>query len=301
MTPVEALIKELGIQYHVIDDEAFASCPYHSPDRHPSWSVNLKSGVHYCFSCGASGNLSSLVAYIRGIAYTEATIYVNEKVGPARIYSWREDYDNISFSPMALKVSPVDMALFTDPPQEMLESKNITLDAARQYNIKWNPEHQTWICPYHDPYTNELWGWQEKNARIFRNYPASTRKSRTLFGLPNFINGSTAILVESPLDCAVIASAGIAGGVSTFGIPKGSYQLSLIQQRTDRIVLAFDNDTAGSRATRDAAGLAAEMFPHLAIYNYGTSDAKDPGEQAYDEIQFGIDHAWSYLEWRMID
>lgn len=297
MTPIESVLTELGITYRVIDDEAFAACPFHSPDMHPSWSCNIKSGVHYCFSCGARGSLSSLVSYMRGTTYSEATIYVNQQVGSSRIYAWREDFDEVSFSPMALKVTQSDLALFTDPPQEALDSKNITPESARLYNIRWNPEHKTWIFPFYDPYSNELWGWQEKNARIFRNYPAGTKKSRTLFGISNLADDSTAVVVESPIDCAVLSSAGVSCGVSTFGVPGGSHQLTLVQRRCNRIVLAFDNDTAGSRANREFAPVAAQLFDDVKIYNYGSSKAKDPGEQTYEEIRWSIDNALDYLDY----
>lgn len=295
---IESFLTELGIQYRLVDDEAFAACPFHSPDAHPSWSVNISSGIHYCFSCGARGNLASLVSYIRGIAYPEAAIYVNQKVGAARIYKWREDYDNVSFSPMSVKIAPADLALFTPPPEDKLQAKKITAEAAAKYNVLWNPAHESWIFPFNDPFSGELWGYQEKNARIFRNYPAGTRKSRTLFGIRNAFNGSPAILVESPVDAVRIDSAGIRGGISSFGIPSGSYQLTIVQYFTDEIVLALDNDTAGIRATRELLPTATRLFRTVRIYNYGESASKDPGEQSDDEVRFGIVGAISALEWR---
>lgn len=32
-----------------------ARCPFHRPDKNPSFSVNMNSGGFYCFSCGAKG------------------------------------------------------------------------------------------------------------------------------------------------------------------------------------------------------------------------------------------------------
>lgn len=34
--------------------QATALCPFHN-DRHPSFSINLKSGAFICFACGMSG------------------------------------------------------------------------------------------------------------------------------------------------------------------------------------------------------------------------------------------------------
>jgi DNA primase len=303
---IEDILTELGIQYRIIEDEAFAKCPFHFPDNHPSWSVNLNNGLHNCFSCGARGNLAYLLNRLSGLSYADAVIRVNEAVGHARMNKWREDYHSVGFSPMSLKVTEADMALFTDPPEESLESKNVTLEAANNYGIRWNPENESWIFPYKDPYSYELWGWQEKNARMFRNFPAGTRKSRTLFGYDLLYPKpfeQTAILVESPIDCAVMYSAGLWGMVSSFGIPN-SFQLELIQRKCSKLILALDNDTPGKDAMRNLIPAAITMFDNVKVFSYeyalrdhGTSSAKDPGEASYDEINLGISRAIPALQW----
>jgi hypothetical protein len=293
---VENLLTQLGIRYRVIENEAVAKCPFHYPDRNPSWSCNLKSGLHHCFSCGAKGNLAYLVSSVAHVPYTEAVIKVNETIGFARMDKWREDYETVSFSPMSLKVTEADMALFTDPPQESLDSKNITIEAANYYGIRWNPEHSTWICPYRDPYSSELWGWQEKNAHVFRNYPAGVKRGKTLFGIDR-LRRSGGILVESPIDCAVLYCAGYENSVSSLGMPS-LYQLSLIRnKRVSSLLLALDNDKAGISGTRDLIYEAVKMFKTVRVYNYGNSTAKDPGEQNEEDIIFGISCAVPALQW----
>lgn len=37
------------------------TCPFHSPDAHPSCHVNVEKNVFLCRSCGASGGVLSLV------------------------------------------------------------------------------------------------------------------------------------------------------------------------------------------------------------------------------------------------
>jgi len=292
---VETLLQQIGIRYRLAGDEAVAKCPYHN-DGHPSWSVNINSGIFYCFACGAKGNLAKLIHDFLSISYEEAAIKANETVGFAKMDKWRENYDNVSFSPMAMKVSEMDMALFTDPPQDALKSKNITITDARQYEIMWNPVNETWVCPYRDPYSYELWGWQEKNHRIFRNFPPGTRRGRTLFGIQPVHNRTA--LVESPIDCAVIhhGSAGFIGAVASFGRPS-LYQLQLLNERCDDLILALDNDSPGKAATKDLIYEAVRMFKTVKVYNYGMSQGKDPGEQLYDAVDYGLRHAIPALTW----
>lgn len=56
---------KLGIAYRQQGDELHALCPAHV-DRKPSWSINLHTGQHHCFSCGWGGGVSMLVAKVIG-------------------------------------------------------------------------------------------------------------------------------------------------------------------------------------------------------------------------------------------
>lgn len=287
---VESLLGELGIEYTVTEDEAWARCPFHSPDTHPSWSVHIKSGVHNCFSCSAKGNLAHLVSSVRKLPYTEAVIYVNETVGWAKSQKWREDYETKNYALPEYKISEADLAVFVSPPDVALESRKLTAESADRFGVKWNDSRNSWIFPIREPWSHKLWGWQEKNERIFRNYPAGTRKSKTLFGLPAFRDGSPVILVESPADAVYLDACGFGGGLSSWGVQVSSFQLSVIQSLTEHLILALDNDKPGISET---ARLAGEFTGcnHVSVFNYGMSTAKDPGEMTSDEVKQGIENA----------
>lgn len=57
------LESELGPVTSASNGEGLIHCRHHSPDNHPSCSVNLKKQVFHCFSCGASGTLRELAEY----------------------------------------------------------------------------------------------------------------------------------------------------------------------------------------------------------------------------------------------
>jgi hypothetical protein len=50
---IEFYSKELT-QFHPRKNQATAICPFHS-ERRPSFSINLKRGAFFCFSCGIRG------------------------------------------------------------------------------------------------------------------------------------------------------------------------------------------------------------------------------------------------------
>lgn len=298
MGQMELVLRELGIKYSISGDEAIARCPAHE-DHHPSWSMNLKNGAHHCFACGFSGNLAHLVQHVLGLSYYQASEWLNGKVGWLKAYEWYQvTKENTNYSPAYLKISEASLAPFTFPPEEELAKKKISAEAAAEYGVMWNPDKSSWIFPIRDPYNNDLWGWQEKGTldRRFRNYPHGVRKSETLFGLSSFEYDSTAYLVESPIDCVRLCTAGIRGGLSSFGVHVSDRQLSLVHQCARKIVLALDNDSAGvaetDRICRDFDGIP------VYVWEYAHVNAKDPGEMEDIDIRMGAANAESKLRRR---
>ena len=66
-TPIEEVAERLGIE--VVRHKAL--CPFHD-DRHPSLHFDVKRNRFKCFSCGASGDVISLVQRYLNIGFKEA-------------------------------------------------------------------------------------------------------------------------------------------------------------------------------------------------------------------------------------
>jgi DNA primase len=61
------------------------SCPYHSPDRHPSFHISLEKGHCKCFSCGEYRNIFSFLTE-HGVPFDEAIEYFFEEyAGSGRV------------------------------------------------------------------------------------------------------------------------------------------------------------------------------------------------------------------------
>lgn len=306
----------LGIEYDVRGSEANSYCPMHEArtgkiDHSPSWWVNLETGQHICFSCGYKGGLLSLVCDIKGFHintwgqtepdYQAAKFWLStvaeisiEKLGDmlAKLPAY------ISPSPKPLEMSEARLAVYIDPPQEELDKRHLTLEAAKQYGIMWDDKKKAWILPLRDPHFNKLLGWQEKGTvdRTFFNRPAGLTKSKTLFGVENQ-NEESVIVVESPLDCARIASAGIKGAVAICGSSLSEDQVRLLRF-SRRVIIAFDNpnvDNAGKKASKEAVIWARKYGLNLFFFNYGSSSKKDPGDMTDEELLWGIENAKSSI------
>jgi hypothetical protein len=314
---IESVLGELGISYETRGHEASSLCPMHKKrtgkdDNSPSWWINLDTGMHTCFSCHYKGNVVQLVCDVKEFyikSWGDLVDYdyqaANGWLASVSSVSPEKMYERLKSMPSRIEryEKPVEMsearlAIFVDPPEDQLASRNITLESAKAYEIMWDAKTCTWIFPFRDPETKRLMGWQEKGTlnRTFMNRPPGLPRSKTLFGLPQ-LREDVVYLVESPLDCARLYSAGFPGAVAVCGSTMKEEQIKLIRT-AGRVVAAFDNpklDEAGKKVSEDVRKLALKYSLNLSYFNYGESGCKDPGDMANDEIQWGIEHAQSFL------
>lgn len=313
---IEDALIALGIEYDIHGVEACAICPMHrkrtgKEDHSPSWWINLETGAHLCFSCHYKGSLLQLVCDVMefkssswGIEtynYEEAKAWLSNlyEITPDRLKDMfgtiRTRIDSL---PKPVPMSEARLAVFTTPPEDKLLERKLSNEAVKRYEILWDENKKAWILPLRDADDKTLMGWQEKGTekRTFFNQPAGLKKSRTLFGIASVGYGDV-VLVESPLDCARMFSAGVSNVVAICGSKISEDQFKLIRF-ADRIIAAFDNpkvDSAGKSASDEIRKLANKYGANLVFFNYGETGKKDPGDLTDDEIVWGLSHAQSAL------
>ena len=316
---VPVALEALGIDYSERAHEAQALCPMHyqrtgKEDHSPSWYVNLETGMHICFSCGYKGNLVQLVCdvnefYKQAWGVKETYVYDYEAaqnwlatVSSIPLDKLLEMIQNLPTRmeeiPKPLEMSEARLAVFVSPPEEELDKRHVTVKSAQDYGVMWDAKKATWILPLREPHFSKLIGWQEKGTvhRTFFNRPTGLQRSKTLFGIQNQLE-SQAIVVESPLDCLRIASAGIEGAVATCGSSLSEEQVKLLRY-SEKIICAFDNpklDKAGAKASKEMLEWGRKYALNLFYFNYGSSGKKDPGEMTDEEIRWGIENAQSSI------
>lgn len=274
----------LGIDGRESGDEFVAPCPQHAArtgreDSHPSWSINLRSGLHICFSCGYRGTLAGLVSDLGGDAdLAEARPDLRATV--ARIPG-----PYLVVEPQ--RVEEHRLGRFVLPPRWARERRLLTAQACADHGVLWDPDQDAWIIPIREP-SGTLMGWQAKSesGRAFRNYPFGVKKSRCLFGLDAF-SGGRMVVVESPLDAVRLTSEGIGGGVATFGATVSAAQV-LLMTAADEVVIALDADDAGRKAAARLLSATRGVLRSVRFFDYSRTRAKDVGEMTRDEIEAGI-------------
>ncbi|MGW3153692.1 CHC2 zinc finger domain-containing protein [Streptomyces sp. NPDC001089] len=275
--------------------EHLARCPAHAAltgkaDRRPSFSVNGRTGLFHCFSCGYAGMFVDLVEDQLGYARVEAWQWIARR----GVYRTRDEEQPERKEPEE-RVTEASLALFVPPPPEALASRGLTAESCAVFGVLWHPGSKHWILPIRNPMTGELWGWQEKGRRYFRNYPQGILKSRTLFGDFGW-HGSTALLLESPLDAVRAHALGIGGAFAAFGAHVSEMQMRLIKARCDVLVLGLDNDAAGI-ASRDR--LYARWRPRglpMRFLDYRGITSKDLGDMDDDAARSA--YAGAHYAWR---
>src|SRR6202167_1526720 len=285
---ITTALDELNIDYRVSGNEAKACCPFHE-EMHPSWGINLDTGQHFCFSCGAKGNFQSLLRHLKNMDRQEAFSWVLARAARMsavadEILPRKKDDDTTH------EMNEAKLALFTAPPRWALRSRGLHASAAEELGIRWSPKDELWICPIRDPKTHQLWGWQEKaeDGRYFRNYPGDVRKSRTLFGLRNY-EGDVARLVESPLDAGRLLTVGLRGAVSSYGAAVSARQLTLLAGAARHLCLCLDDDAKGTARTKHIISTFRAL--PITVFNYRDCGCKDPGEMSRREILWADEHA----------
>jgi hypothetical protein len=293
---MEDLLDRLGIEIvSITGDEIKGHCPAHLErkgkiDSNPSWSINADTGMHNCFSCHFKGSSISLIEYVQGYDLDTAKTWLNS--GERDL---TKAYERLTApAPLveeSVRITESMLSAFTNPPVYALQTRGITPIAASYYKILWDSYNESWILPLRNPYNNQLIGWQEKwlKERRFNNYPPKINKSSSLFGYEQYRDGDM-IVVESPLDCARLASVGIFGGVSTCGSGVSKDQINLIRG-ADKIIFAMDNDQAGLSSSSALLDYSKAMGFECWFFNYGDCNQKDIGGMSKDEILFGLNNA----------
>ena len=307
MSEVHEILDALGIEVTAEQgDELQGLCPMHEErtgraDRNPSWWINADSGMSICFSCDYRASLSGLVADVLGLRtkgglpdWDAAEKWLAGYRDPLEVASrkFKEREWQRGDRQRPVPMTEARLALFDPPPEWALEARSLNAPSAKHYGVLWDEKEQAWITPLRTP-EGELMGWQAKGQgnRLFRNRPAGIQKSQTLYGIDVW-EGPRMIVVESPLDCVRLRTAGYDGAVATFGASVSDRQVELMT-RADEIILAFDRDEAGYHALEKFYdnGLKRGIDFKQFAYSRTDSDAKDPGDMTDAEITTGIHHA----------
>lgn len=285
------VLMELGVEVTSESTErVFGLCPGHEEfkgrkDSKPSWSMDKELLLHHCWSCPYRGTLRQLIADQRGDT-EEASDWLADYTRRRAVRRLREPRREQEVEkPREKPPSAVQRRFngFGEPPDWALETRGLERFAVVHYGLRWDPELEHWVIPIHDEY-GVLVGYQRKGDDYFKNVPKKVPRNRCVFGLAQ-LAGDWAVLLESPLDAVRLYSEGIEGGVSSYGAFASLYQLELILERADDLVLALDNDETGNEQRNRLWWSQWRRGNRLRILDYTGISGKDVGDMTSAQVR----------------
>jgi DNA primase len=314
------LLQELGLRnIRERGEEVWAGCPNHK-DSGDSWSINARTGLHSCFGCHYKGDLDQLILDIRrDWTVAQAVALVDQFGVRPSLDDLLDRAETRASTPLQAperkpRVFVPELALkdYETPPLSQLERRCISPESAAAFGIRWNTRRDAWVLPIRTA-GGVLLGWQEKGPAGVRNRPTEMEKSATVFGAERLRSCASLIVVESPLDAAVVHTLGFEHVVATFGAAVSERQMRMCREYADEIVLALDNDTEGTEnMARIASGQTWNMKSRMKestswsdlvpmrVINYDTMPEKDIGEIAQrepEDARWALQEALSVLHW----
>ncbi len=132
------------------------------------------------------------------------------------------------------------------------------------------------------------------------------KKSSNLFSLNNAKNsdGRTLILCEGYMDVIALNQAGFTNAVATLGTALTQEQALLMKRYADEVIICYDSDEAGQKATARAIGFLRNAGLLIRVINI--PEGKDPdeflrnkGDKGHDAFKNVIESSGNDVEYRL--
>jgi DNA primase len=293
-------------------------------DRSPSASLNYKKLTYKCLGCGSGGGLLWYIASCRGEDGAQARTWLEAQAGLGQtvmelatllkmldaMYAQGGEqkpviprYADSMLDPWTW---PVHHPYLTDgDPESGLKGRGIPEATLEHFRVGYAPEYfmgrdavpshtERLVFPHF--WNGDLVGWQARRLNPadepkYKNSP-DFPKDQTIF---NYENGdrTRAILVEAPV--SVLRHFHHQPTLqATFGASTTDEQIRLLQ-RYDDVVLWFDNDDAGWKATRQVGESLARYNTVWVVDSPYSADPADIDDD--EEVARLVSDAIPYVIW----
>lgn len=276
-------------------------------------AINRDKGVYNCWVCDG-GSILSLVMEVKSLGYQEAMEWLWQFVDAAQKETPDEFYQRVQklltreykdFKPLPYFN---DRVLTWEGWDEYFATRNITQDVATYFKLGVDPEHKKFhpqhgehvgpaaIFPHY--WEEKLVGWQERwleeIPKWIGRYTNTTDFPRetTVWGYDFAIRQEKQpIICESVPTALMLISEGYPA-IATFGAQVTSDQLRHLRVFQQGIMLAPDNDLAGTKWLTTATEYLKRFVPVLQVPTV-TGSGSDLGDLHPDELSIhlkGITH-----------
>jgi len=308
MTDYQQELEDRGIDtFSSGDGYIMMSCPLPDhDDSHPSFSVSLEDGDYRCFGCESRGSFVELIAEIDNVGAEEAAFMLKSSsnldavLGAIdRMLGDNSDYikylDVQSFHNVFPRVERRSKAW-----EYLVKTRRLGGGAIRRFDCRWG-DHGKYqgrvIIPIFTP-EGKLLSYVGKT--IYKGVKPKTRKARsaahTLFGMyelaksVNFSGSFKYIIVtEGEFDAMYLQQFGLPA-VAVMGTAVISkYQLHILRKTRATVVLSYDPDEAGEKATygdgKHRIGELQVLKKYMKTVVVELPKGRDPNELSSKEVK----------------
>jgi DNA primase len=294
----------------------YICCPFHD-DSNPSLGVETRRGIFHCFSCGESGTIYKLLAKLDGVSIDEIREHYQEEWKAQRVLEDVEDQlfdqafedpaDNLPYLTRRYKEESFNKAFLpletSDEGMAYMRMRGLTEETIEIFDLRWGLAGKyagRVIIPIYDDQGRLL---SYTGRAINPSVQPKTRKPRgnkalyTLFGMYQLWLTHDAkrdwktplILVEGEIDAMYLYQANLPAvatmGTSALTVP----QVDLILEHAEKVLLVFDGDDAGVKATVSAKTRLSSFLPVVWV---GLPQGKDPNDLSLEELDYLINSDW---------
>lgn len=249
-------------------------CPLHK-DRTPSLSIDDKQNMFKCFSAGCefAGDAVNFVAKLKDLDNIDAAKLIDHDFGLGLNFDKKE----ITKEQQTIREYILKCQEHIEE-TNYLQKRGLTLQTLKQFGVGYDPIKKCVVIPYSSAYTY----YQTRNVETKAFYKPETEiAGEEPIWNENALRRNSSkpiIVVESPI-CAMSIMQYGGTAIALGGVSKIEKLIDIYKKAKNEalIVLALDNDEAGTKGTEKAVTLLRKARINYLVYNIA-GQYKDPNE-----------------------
>ena len=313
-------------------------CPFHD-DHSPSMSVSPEKQIFTCFSCGATGNVFTFVSDFEKISFSDAVRLLGEKagisignntyIGNSKRDEYFDIYDNANkfyqnslFTNLGknaiqylknrnidrdtIKKFGIGLSVQKLSLTDYLKNKNYSIDKLIDVGLTNDNGNDIFInrimFPIYDlsgnpvAFSGRIYNTKEtdkfKKGKILYNYHIAKEHLK---------KNDSVIIMEGQMDVIRASTIGVNNCIATMGTALTRDHKSIIKNMTNNVILCFDGDSAGEKATISAIELLEDTGIDIKIVRLPND--MDPDEyiikEGKDSFLYQISNATNLIDYKM--
>ena len=305
------IAEALGLRGVEVNKNLVAHCPFtknHSNgDAHPSFALNLKTGLWICYAGCGEGFIVRLVSQLRNIDFPEARNWILSTAGGeihySRVLDAMPGAKEVESTNEIAKMAQADYDLMdSETTSAYILDRGFTKRTILDWGFRYDKDMRAIVVPVFDISGRTVLATIRRMIPPISDrfpkyrYTSGFNSSEHLFGAHRCPrDGSPVILVEGALDCIWLHQNGFPNAVALFGAHCSEEQKNLLKRLGNDLILALDGDEAGRAATRKMLTNLSDSFSIKGVNLPDSKDVQELSNKELNDLFASASYAWGLL------